>query len=148
MKGDKQLGELFAEPTKAWSGPPLPGVPKGALWKLLKGAFGLSDAPRLWWTRLKTFLLKHGCRLSKTDPRLFIYEVNGMTEGMLATHVDDLLGAGSQKLTQLLDKIDKEFSLGSQEWDKFWHCGRWLEKNYETGRSPPPWSAISRTCPM
>ena len=37
---------LYAEPPKAWSGPPLEGVARGGLLRLKKSVFGLNDAPR------------------------------------------------------------------------------------------------------
>ena len=133
LKGDKQQRVLYAEPPKPWSGPALAGVPAGALLRLTKGVFGLNDAPRLWWTRLRSFLLANGCRQSRVDPSLFIFEVDGKLEGLLATHVDDLLGGGSEKFTALLAKIDKEFGFGSQEFDSFRHTGKNIKKDMETG---------------
>ena len=71
---------MYAEPPKAWSGPKLEGVPEGSLIRLTKGVFGLNDAPRLWWTRLRKALIRHGGRQSKMDPSLFIFEKNGKLE--------------------------------------------------------------------
>ena len=53
--------------------------------------------------------------------------------GLLATHVDDLLGGGGGKFEELLGKIDKEFGFGSQEWDSFRHTGKNIKKNMTTG---------------
>jgi len=90
--------------------------------------FGLNDAPRLWWENLKRFLLKNGCRQSVIDPALFIYEVHGRLEGLIATHVDDLLSCGSTAMTRLLAKVDTEFGFGSREYDDFRHTGKRVRK--------------------
>ena len=45
LKGDEAERVLYAEPPKAWSGPPLEGVDKGGLLRLKKSVFGLNDAP-------------------------------------------------------------------------------------------------------
>ena len=101
---------------------------------MTKGVFGLNDAPRLWWTRLRSFLLANGCRQSRVDPSLFIFEVDGKLEGLRVTHVDDLLGGGGEKFTELLQKIDKEFGFGSQEFDDFRHTGKRIRKDMTTGK--------------
>ena len=133
LKGDQQTRLLYAHPPQPWSGPPLKGVPPGSLIRLAKGVFGLNDAPRLWWTRLRDFLLKQGCRQSRLDPSLFMLEVDGVLEGLLTTHVDDILSVGSERMTDLLRRMDKEFGFGSQEFDSFRHTGKQVRKDMATG---------------
>ena len=95
--------------------------------------FGLNDAPRLWWTRLRDYLKKNDCRQSRLDPSLFMYEPNGVLQGIISTHVDDLLGAGGDLFDKLLDKIDKEFGFGTREYDSFRHTGKNIRKDMTTG---------------
>ena len=73
-------------------------------------------------------MLKNGCRQSVIDPALFIYEVHGRLEGLIATHVDDLLSCGSPAMTRLLAKVDTEFGFGSREYDDFRHTGKRVRK--------------------
>ena len=133
LKGDEQQRLLYAYPPQQWSGPSLKGVPPGSLIRLVKGVFGLNDAPRLWWTRLRTFLLSQGCRQSSLDPSLFILEIGGKFEGLLTTHVDDILSVGGAAMTSLLDRIDSEFGFGSKEFDDFRHTGKNIRKDMKTG---------------
>ena len=133
LKGDEQQRLLYAYPPQAWSGPALKGVPPGSMIRLVKGVFGLNDAPRLWWTRLRKFLLSQGCRQSRLDPSVFILEKNGTFEGMLTTHVDDILSVGGDLMTDLLKRVDKEFGFGSQEFDSFRHTGKDIRKDMTTG---------------
>ena len=90
LQGDslkRQDGDVFVEL------PPggIPGLPEGTLLKLLKPVYGLSDAPRAWFTKLKKTLIQHGLRQSVLDPCLYHYWYNGKLEGSLAVHVDDLI---------------------------------------------------------
>ena len=74
----------------------IPGLPEGTLLKLLKPVYGLSDAPRAWFTKLKKTLMQLGLRQSVLDPCLYHYWEKGKLEGSLAVHVDDLITTGSK----------------------------------------------------
>ena len=111
LKGEKYDRVLYGRPPRR--GPPLPGSVPGSLFRILKGVFGLNDAPRKWWLRLKQFLLNNGCRQSLVDPALFILEIERQLRGIIGPHVDDLLAAGDEAMDQLLEKVDKEFNLNS-----------------------------------
>ena len=101
---------------------------------LTKGVFGLNDAPRLWWTKLRSSLKRLGGRQSKIDPSLFIFEKDGQLEGLLATHVDDLLGVGGEWFNEfVLKALDREFGFGSMEFDDFRHTGKRIRKDMATG---------------
>ena len=79
-------------------------------------------------------MLKQGGRQSKMDPSLFIFEREGKLEGLLATHVDDLLGVGGEWFNNvLLKKLDDEFGFGSQEFDDFRHTGKRTRKDMKMG---------------
>jgi hypothetical protein len=41
------------------------------VYKLLKALYGLKEAPRAWYARLKTFLLEHGYMMGSVDKTLF-----------------------------------------------------------------------------
>ena len=45
----------------------LPPLPNGCLAKVLKGVFGLADAPRQWWLKLAKSLEKRGWVRSALD---------------------------------------------------------------------------------
>ena len=49
---------LFCWPPK--NGPNLAGVQPGSLLPILKGVFGLNDAPRKWWEKISTSSFKSG----------------------------------------------------------------------------------------
>ena len=63
--------------------------------KLLKGCFGLVEAPRLWWKKLERVLVEAGCVPVPSAKGVFgIYE-NGKITGVVAVYVDDGLWAGA-----------------------------------------------------
>jgi len=50
----------------------LTGVRSGALCRVRKGVYGLRDAPRLWWERLRSALLGLGFYQCRLDVTLFV----------------------------------------------------------------------------
>ena len=63
--------------------------------RLLKAAYGLNDAPRLWRLRLDQFIRSVGGIPSAHDECLYSFrDSSGRLCGNISTHVDDLKGAG------------------------------------------------------
>ena len=56
--------------TDGAKGPSIP-IPKGAIARVLKGVFGLADAPREWWLRLDRELRDSGWTRSMLDGALW-----------------------------------------------------------------------------
>ena len=81
----------------------MPTLAPGQIIEVLKGVFGLSTSPKLWWTKLSTDLLKmtftqDGATLSvkqnPIDPCIFMLIDDTQTSGvcgLLLTHVDDIM---------------------------------------------------------
>ncbi len=73
----------------------LEGVDPHALWKIKKGVFGLSEAPRLWWLRIRKDLLETGWQELPVAPATFVLkDLAGALCGLLVLHVDDGLVCG------------------------------------------------------
>jgi len=77
-------------------------MPPGALIEILKGVFGLSTSPKLWWLKLsselRSVVLNDGEEdvevvQNDIDPCIFmlIGKSTGAVKGVILTHVDDLL---------------------------------------------------------
>ena len=64
------------------------------LWKLQKCVYGLADAPRQFYLRLRKELLNLKVTPSTFDNGLFFWMFDGKLCGILVCHVDDLLYAG------------------------------------------------------
>ena len=93
----------------------------------LKGVFGLANAPRLWWRRLREILTKLGHRPSKYMPCLFLHL--GHTGRLqspreLGAHVGDLIAAGDGKYQQALKELWRSLSFGKWESGMFECTGR------------------------
>ena len=80
--------------------------------QLTKVICGLKQAPRAWYTELKTFLLHFGFRNSISDPSLFIYH-HGPHYIYLLVYVDDIIITGSSPshLTSFVTTLAQRFSL-------------------------------------
>ena len=95
---------------------PPPEAKTSDLWKLLQAVYGLSDASRHWYDRIKVVLIEHGVTVSKLDPAVFFYFVDSVLHGILVAHVDDFFVAGSKLFhSYVVDAIRKTFIVGLEE---------------------------------
>lgn len=96
-----------------WLRPP-PEFFRGYIWKLKKTVYGLNDAARAWYFRVKDELLKLGVIMCTLDPALFFWHVNGRLEGIICLHVDDFLWAGTANFEKSIMKgLASMFLVGS-----------------------------------
>ena len=83
------------------------------LWKMIRCPYGLADAGRLWYTRLKKELLDAGLVVCKYDQALFMWYWDGKLAGVLACHVDDVVYGGQKQFhNQVINQIKSMFSIG------------------------------------
>ena len=108
LRGDSMETEVYFRPPREG----LPGVPEGSLIKAEKGIFGLRVAPRLWYTKAKKILEKHGFRQLDSLPGVFVLRVNNVLQGIMLLHVDDGLHMGDGAAYQkAMEDILKEFDI-------------------------------------
>ena len=71
LKGEFQDKDrvLYCWPPK--NGPAHPGIQPGSLLLILKGVFGLNDAPRKWWEKISKVLVQIGFRKQRMCLGLF-----------------------------------------------------------------------------
>eukprot|EP00971_Amphidinium_carterae_P252918 5021221-Amphidinium_carterae.2 len=69
-------------------------IPPCALLKVLKSAYGLSEAPRLWFLRAHEALLDTGFEIVEAAPCCYRGVCHGEIVALLSLHVDDGLGHG------------------------------------------------------
>ena len=98
--------------------------------ELLKGAYGLVNAPLLWYCELKNALLGLGFTISPMDPCLFVLPKKSISSpeepkihGVLGVHVDDGLGGGDQVFNHAIKMLEKRFPFGSQRQGSFTFTG-------------------------
>ena len=91
--------------------------------ELLKSAYGLINAPILWYQELKGTLLSLGFQMSPLDPCVFVLpkqsrssqpstEVCGI-HGIIGVHVDDGIGGGDQVFHFKLKQLEAKYPFGS-----------------------------------
>ena len=97
--------------------------------KLNKGAYGLIDAPYLWYCALVTELTRLGFETSPFDPCCFVLrsppkgDQPGQLEGILGVHVDDGIGGGSPYFESKIQELEKKFAFGSHKVSAFTFTG-------------------------
>ena len=104
--------------------PPKEASALGKLWKLRRCVYGLNDASRYWYLRLREELIKLGCKPSKLDPSVFMFHINSELHGLLLIHVDDILHAGSDTFTNnTISGIRSTFKISSECRSAFKYLG-------------------------
>ena len=94
------------------------------LLRLLKGGYGLKDAPRLWKRKLERFLRARHGQQSMWDSCIWLWFKDGRLVLILSTHIDDLKGAGEPVVARdLYEALTKEFQKITKNETKFEHCG-------------------------
>ena len=113
----------------------LPGVEPGSLLKIVKGAYGLREAPRLWYLRAREILLEAGFEEMQAAKACFCLYENGpkgerKNVGMLVLHVDDAAFAGEGPVwKKAMQYLRSKFTIGKEEYDDFTFLGRHVHQN-------------------
>ena len=85
------------------------------LLKVCKSAYGLSEAPRLWYLRASEILTEIGYQELSMCRATFIYKEKDEVVSILCLHVDDGLVVASKKVMEAMKKsISAKFSI--KEW--------------------------------
>ena len=78
--------------------PPADVRKTGVLWRLFKPMYGLEDSSRQWYFTLRDTLLELKCKMSKLDKYVFSFYRDNKLQGLLVTHVDDIIYSGTSEL--------------------------------------------------
>jgi hypothetical protein len=98
----------------------LPGV----LWQLYKPMYGLEDSSRQWYFTLKDTLQDLGCVVSKLDKSVFRYYLDNKLQGLLVTHVDDIMYSGTGKFRLfVIKKLTEKFKISREASGIFEYLG-------------------------
>eukprot|EP00971_Amphidinium_carterae_P165906 3288565-Amphidinium_carterae.1 len=87
--------------------------------RILKSAYGLTEAPRLWYLRARELLVGLGWReLAEVKATFtYVFDNEEKTAAILTLHVDDGLVVGDfsdKRVRKLKDQIDQNFTI--KEW--------------------------------
>ena len=132
VEAPRQL--FFRQPVRG-----IPGLHPEQLIEIVKGVFGLSTSPKLWWMRLSQELTSikivmdgqtYGIVHNTIDPCAFQVVREGelcaqkRVCGMIFTHVDDLMVMSEPQLQgPIKEAIQKKFPVDDWEQDKFEYVG-------------------------
>ena len=108
---------------------PPPEFDNGMLWKLKKTIYGLSDAARQWYLRVKDELTKLGVTVSSLDAGVFFWSSADAVCGVICLYVDDFLWAGTKEFkSTIIDKLSQMFLIGSCASKAFKYIGLNIEE--------------------
>ena len=93
--------------------------------RLVKGAYGLVDAPFLWYQALRGELLRLGMEEAPWDPTVFVLRdaTTHRPKGVIGMHVDDGLCGGDSDFEALLRKLESKYAFGSHKVGTFTYTG-------------------------
>ena len=92
--------------------------------KLEKGAYGLIDAPYLWYVAITEELMSLGFEASPFDPCMFVLRNDRQQlSGVLGLHVDDGICAGDEYFLSKIDLLEQKYPFGSKKLHKFTFTG-------------------------
>jgi hypothetical protein len=104
--------------------PPRDIEENGFIWKLCRCPYGLNDAPRSWFNRVKSELDKLKVESSIYDEALFFYKLDGKLHGIMALHVDDFMYGGSVRfIKEVINKLVAVFEVSVQNCTNFKYVG-------------------------
>ena len=103
---------------------PPPEYNDGYVWKLKKTVYGLCDAARAWYMRVKEELLKLDLKMCSLDNSLFCWYIDEQLEGIMCVYVDDFFWAGSKEFEKtIIERLYKTFSMGNTASSSFKYIG-------------------------
>ena len=103
---------------------PPPEYYSGQLWKLKKTVYGLCDAARAWYLRVKSQLLSLSAEVCPLEPSLFSWHHDGKLHGIICVYVDDFLWMGTWVFQErVIDVLKGEFCIGSTASSTFKYIG-------------------------
>jgi hypothetical protein len=115
LQGKEMQREVFIRPPRE--------AKTQKIWKLRKCAYGLADAPRCWYLRIREELLQLGATPSKFDNGIFIFH-STVTQGIVILHVDDIMWAGNEgTMLPIMNKLKRVFQISHEDEEAFTYIG-------------------------
>ena len=116
LQGDGIKRDVYLKPPKEYF--------NGKLWKLKKTVYGLCDAARAWYNRVKSELTSLSVVRCSLDKGLFMWYRKGQLEGMMAIYVDDFLWAGTSSFEKcVIRELRAKFLIGNSASKSFKYVG-------------------------
>ena len=114
--------------------PPPEAKSDGKIWHLKKCVYGLNDASRYWYMRVRQELFKLNMKSSKYDKAIFYWYDKGELSGIITSHVDDFFWCGTDSFRfSVIDKLRNIFEFGEEHSDFFKYIGLCIQQQ-ENGK--------------
>ena len=133
LQGDKkeQDRDVYLEPTADLR--TRLGIDQSSILKLTGSVYGLRNAPRAWYKRVRADLESQGWRVHQLDQCIFMLYEKGDIIGTCGVYVDDFIVAGrtnDPRWRKAKEKLKGLYKWGKWERDSFTLCGvRYLQKS-------------------
>lgn len=122
LQGEALDRDIFVQPPKEAKSS------NDVLWKLEKCVYGLVDASKSWYRKVKQFMLDHGAKMSLLDQSIFFWHNGKALLGFVCVYVDDFLWSGTLDFEHtVIKQIRMTFNIGKEEQQQFKYIG--LELN-------------------
>ena len=104
--------------------PPADIKKPGLIWRLKKPLYGLDDASRKFWLRVKEVLKKMGLKVLEGDEAFYYLHKDGKLIGAVITHVDDFTLAGTEDfVNDVINTLAEELTVSKIEKENFRYTG-------------------------
>ena len=109
---------------------PPPEANSDKLWLLNKCVYGLGDASRSWYLRIREEIIKSGGEVCQLDQGLFLFhDSNQILYGIIICFVDDMLYGGTTDFEQkIIGYIRNIFEISSEHNKAFTYIGIGIEQ--------------------
>jgi hypothetical protein len=93
------------------------------VWRLKKTIYGIVSAPKSWFDWLIEVCRASGLTSATTDEGFLIMTSGEQVVGVLALHVDDAIGGGTEEFHGVMAKIGETLTVGSHDTSNFRYKG-------------------------
>ena len=93
------------------------------VWRLKKCVYGLADASRYWYLRVKDVSINLGATVCSVDQGMFLWFNGNILYGILVCHVDDMIWGSTAEFKDVITMLKDKFCLGSKNSEAFTYVG-------------------------
>ena len=133
LQGDEEQNDILCEPVEELK--KKLGLDRGQCVRLLKAVYGLVNAPRRWWERIRTDMKAAGWEELSTEACFWVLrDKDGSIAALAVAYVDDFmlaLAPGSSRAKKAFDQLQKAYEWGIWETGNFTQCGAKIKQSYD-----------------